>query len=314
MYAIGLNRYGGPEVLEVVELPDPHPGPGEVRIRVRAAAINPTDVMLRDGSHGRRYEGVPPPYVPGMDVAGTIDEIGPGAGLTVGSDVVGIVGPDGSHGAYSQYVCLPVASVTAMPKGVGFAAAASFLMNALTVREALDRLSLAPGASLLVTGAAGAVGAYAVALGADEGLRVLALAAPADAELLRAAELIPRGDGTAEGVAERVRRAVPSGVDGVIDGAGFYGAIAPAVRDGGTIIILRPRRATDLGRGVRTQFVTVRDRATDQAAIARLRGQVESGLLGLRVAATYPAREAVAAHRRFDQGGLRGRIVLTFDD
>lgn len=111
MRAIGLFDYGGPEVLQQLELPEPHAGAGQVRIKVRAAAINPADVMLREGLLDAFYEGIDPPFVPGMDIAGTIDEVGEGVseavGAAIGEDVVAIVSNRGSHGGYTEYVVLP---------------------------------------------------------------------------------------------------------------------------------------------------------------------------------------------------------------
>lgn len=316
MYAVGLNSYGGPEVLQWLELPDPQPAPGQVRIKVSAAGVNPVDVMLRDGLLAEWYAQAPKPYVPGMDIAGTIDALGgdldPQLGLAVGQAVVGVVDNFGSYGGYSQYVCLPAASVLARPAGASFPAAASFLMNALTARNALDTLALPPGASVLVTGAAGAVGTYALALGASEGLRMIALASAADEAFLRAngaSDVVPRGDDAAT----RVRQAIADGVDAVVDAACLGRQVAPAVRDGGLIITLRPGNIEGLARGVQSVFVNVRTRVTDHAAIHRLGEQVSSGLLALRVAATFPATQAEEAHRLFDRGGLRGRVVLDFD-
>ncbi|MEG3614137.1 NADP-dependent oxidoreductase [Isoptericola haloaureus] len=316
MRALGLTTYGGPEVLRPVELPEPHAGPGEVRVAVRAAALNPADVMLRDGSLAAVYEGLEPPYVPGMDVAGLVDEVGPDVdpeiAVETGRFVVGVVDNTGSHGGYSEHVVLPAASVTAAPAGASFAEAASFLMNALTARNALDVLALPEGSSVLVTGAAGAVGGYAVALAHAEGLRVVALASPADEAALRAAgadEFVPRGD---DAVVD-VLGLVPGGVDAVIDAACLYDRITPAVRDGGTLVDLRFWDG-DPGRGIHVAHVNVRERATDHAAIVRLREQVEAGLLPMRVAATFSAADVFDAHHRLDRGGLRGRVVLLFGD
>ncbi len=316
MKAVGLNEYGGPDVLKMVELPDPQPGPGEVRVRVRAAGINPVDVMVREGDLAPVFDGLAPPFVPGMDIAGVVDAMGEDVGQdtapAVGEKVVGVVDNHGSYGGYSEYVCLPATSVVPMPAGADFPEAASFLMNALTARNALDTLALASGSTLLVTGAAGAVGTYATALANDEGVRVVALASPDDEGYLRslgATEFIPRGDDAAD----RVRKVFPDGVDAVLDTASLGAQIAPAVTDNGAFIVLRPAENTDFGRGIRATFVNVRERATDQAALSRLRQQVESGLLPLRVAGTYPASDAAEAHRRFDQGSVRGRLVLEFD-
>lgn len=313
MRAIGLNQYGGPDVLQQVELPDPQPGPGQVRVMVRAAGINPVDVMVREGALAPLFEGLEPPFVPGMDIAGTIDAVGDDVDpAMIKQPVVGVVDNRGSYGGYSEYVCLPAESVIPLPRGASFPEAASFLMNALTARNALDTLNLTPGSTLLVTGAAGAVGTYITALANDEGLRVVALAGKDDEAYVRsvgASDFIARGADTAT----RVRDTFPEGVDAVVDTAGLREAITPALSDGGTFIVLRPWTDADVGRGISVVFVNVRDRCTDQAAITRLGQQVESGLLPLRVAGVFLAREATAAHKKLAEGGLRGRLVLEFD-
>lgn len=317
MHAIGLNSYGGPEVLQPVELPAPHVAAGQVRVKVHAAGINPVDQMLRVGDLAGWYGDEPRPYIPGMDIAGTIDEIAgdvdPALALSVGQAVTGIVDNFGSYGGYSEYVCLPARSVMPMPSGASFAGGASFLMNALTARNALDALQrLAPGATVLITGAAGAVGAYAVALATADGFRPVAVASSADADFLRqqgAAAVIPRG----EDLATRIRAEFPAGVDAVIDAACIMQDILPAVRDGGRIIVLRPAENQTLARGIEVAFVNVRQRATDHAAITQIGHQIASGVLPMRVAAVFPASEAAAAHRRLDAGGLRGRIILDFE-
>ncbi|MFJ2094710.1 NADP-dependent oxidoreductase [Streptomyces sp. NPDC087901] len=316
MKAIGLSSYGGPQVLHVVDLPEPHAGPGQVRVQVRAAGVNPADVMLRDGSLTDWYRDVEPPFIPGMDVAGTIDEIADdvrpmeGERLSLGTDVIGIVDNHGRHGGYSEYVVLPAESVTRKPAGTTFPQAASFLMNALTARCALDALGLAQGSTLAVTGAAGAVGGFTVQLAASEGLHVIAVASQSDEELLRsygAEAVVPRGDR----VLQQIVDFAPAGVDAVVDTAMLHDRIAPAVRDEGQIAVFRFWEGAP-GRGITVHPVNVRTRATDHAAIAGLREQIQSGLLTPRVAAALPADEAAKAHSMVEGGGLRGRVVLTF--
>ncbi|MER6976439.1 NADP-dependent oxidoreductase [Streptomyces carpinensis] len=312
MKAIGLTTYGGPDVLHPVELDLPTPGPGEVRVKVRAAGVNPADAMLRDGSLADWYQGLEPPFIPGMDVAGTIDATGPDltAPLAVGDEVVGIVDNRGRHGGYSEYVVLPTASVTPKPRHATWEEAASFLMNALTARVALDARDLPAGATLLVTGAAGAVGGYAVQLACADGLRVIAVASRQDESAVRgfgAHEFIDRD----EVVTQRVLDLAPGGVDGLVDTAMLHDAITPTVRDGGQIAVLRFWNGTP-GRGITVHPINVRNHATDRQTITGLRKLVESGALALRVAGTFPADQAPQAHRQLDKGGLRGRIVLTF--
>ena len=187
MKGIGITEFGGPEALHLVGLPAPVPGPGQVRIRVHAAAVNPTDTGLRSGARAGMLRDIPPPYVPGMDAAGVLAQIGPGTqtSLAVGEHVMAIVVPAGSHGAYSEQIVVPADSVARVPAGASDAAAATLPMNGLTARLALDVLALRPGQTLAVTGAAGAVGGYAVQLAKADGLRVVADAAQADEQLVR---------------------------------------------------------------------------------------------------------------------------------
>lgn len=316
MRAVGLRTYGGPEVLTTIELPVPEPGRGEVRVRVRAAAVNPADVMLRDGRLADFYPGVEPPFVPGMDVTGVVDLLGPDIdpsfGLSMGQEVVGIVDNVGAHGGYSDYVVLPAESVTAAPKGSTLTEASTFLMPALTARCALDELALAKGDTLVVTGAAGAVGRFAVALAHDDGIRVVAVAAQEDAELLAslgADDVVARSAEPAAGI----RELLPEGAAAVLDCAGLNEAILPALRDGSGFADIRAQ-AVPPGRGITVHPVNVRERARDHAAIVRLREQVETGVLALSVEATFPAEQAELAHRRQDEGHVRGRVVLLFDE
>src|SRR5918999_528375 len=185
MRVVAISEFGGPEVLEIIERPVPEPGDGEVRIRVAAATVNPTDIALRAGVHGR-FGDAGPPFVPGWEAAGTVDAVGAGAGLRTGERVLAIVSPRGPRGgAQAEYVVVPADSVARVAAGMGLVEAATLPMNGLTVRRALDVLALPPGATLAVTGAAGAVGGYAVELGTVDGLRVIADAKLEDEELVR---------------------------------------------------------------------------------------------------------------------------------
>lgn len=313
MYAIGIQKAGGPEVLEIVELPPPEPAAGQVRIKTRAAGINPVDVMVRDGLLDEAFKDLPRPYVPGMDASGVIDEVGDGVDSSwLHKEVVTVVDNAGDYGAYSEYVCVPVESVASKPEGKSFEEAASFLMNALTARNALDNLSLPEGASVLVTGAAGGVGEYAVALACQDGLTAIAQASASDEESLTrngAAHFVSRDSD----LTDAMRSAFPNGVDAVIDAAGIFEEALPALKDGGTIIVLRPRDEEDLPRGITSKFVNVRDRIKDTDVIESLVQKVADGKLATRVAATFRPQEAKAAHEKMAQKGLRGRVVFLFE-
>jgi NADPH:quinone reductase len=312
MRAVGVTEFGGPEALHVVELPDPEAGPGELRIRVHAAAVNPTDTALRAGVRADQLKDVPPPYVPGMDAAGVLDQVGPDVttDLHVGDHVMAIVLPRGSHGAYSELLVVPAESVARVPAGATDAEAATLPMNGLTTRQAFDLLGLEPGQTLAVTGAAGAVGGYAVQMGRAAGLRVIADASEADEQLVKnlgADVVLPRGPE----FAGRVRAAVPAGVDAVIDGAVLNELVVPAVRDGGKIATVRGFHA-EAERGITYHPVFVRQYAREQEKLDELRRQAEVRELTLRVARTLPAERAAEAHRILEAGGTRGRLVLEF--
>lgn len=307
MRAVGFTTHGGPDVLEVLDLPEPHAGFGEVRIRVHAAAVNPTDTLQRSV---RRQEAGPP-WVPGMDVAGVVDEVGDGLGvLSVGDPAMAIVVPEGTHGGYAEHVVVPAGSAVPLPAGVDPVAACTLPMNALTAWLALDELAVPRGGTVAVTGAAGAFGGYAVQLAVNRGLRVLADAADADRELVSgfgAHVVLPRGDG----FAESVRGAVPDGVDGLADGSLQGDVLLPAVRDGGRIATVRGHRGA-AERDVTWHPVWVRTIAQDRGRLLAIRELAASGALTPRVAGTWPAERAAEAHRALEAGGQRGRGVLLF--
>jgi NADPH:quinone reductase len=314
MLAVGIMEFGGPAVLRLMDLPDPEAGPGEVRVRVHAATVNPTDIVLRSGGRADRLKEFSPPHVPGMDAAGVLEQIGEGVetDLRIGDRVMAIVVPLGQHGAYAERVVVPAASVVRSPSLASDAQAATIPMNGLTVRQALDELALEPGQTLAVTGAAGAIGGYAVQMGNAAGLRVIADAAPRDEGLLRtlgADVIVPRGDD----FAGHVRRIADEGADGLIDGAVMNAVVVPAVRDGGRVATLRGYDGADAEhRGITFHPVFVRNYAREHGKLNDLRELAEQGELALRVARSLPAEEAPEAHRLLEAGGVRGRLVLEF--
>ena len=312
MRAVGLFTHGGPEVLQVVELPEVHAGPGQVRIRVHAATVNPTDVGVRNGTRAEQQKADPPPYVPGMEAAGIVDEVGSGVPdrLKVGDAVMAIVVPKGSHGAYREQIVLDARSVVRAPAGKTHAEAATLPMNGLTARQSLDLLKLSPGQVIAVTGAAGAYGGYVVQLAKAEGLTVIADASEKDEKLvasLGADIVVRRGDD----VASRIRKHFPQGVDGLADGAVLNELVIPAVRDGGAFTSVRGFQGIPQ-RDIHFTATFVRSYAQEFEKLDRLRQQVEAGKITLRVAEVYPPERAADAHRRLEAGGTRGRLVIQF--
>jgi NADPH:quinone reductase-like Zn-dependent oxidoreductase len=311
MRAVGVTEFGGPDALRIVEVECEPLGPGQVRLRVQAAAISPTDTHARSGAYAHRDPVKTPPWVPGMDLAGVVTEVGEGVDhLVVGDTAMGIVVPFGPYGAYREDKVLSGNSVVRAPTGTTAVQACTLPMNGLTARMALDRMALAPGEVLAVTGAAGAFGGYVVQLAKADGLTVVADASEADEQLVRdlgADVVVRRGDD----VAARIREHFPDGVDGLADGAVQDALVLPAVKDGGAMATVRGYRG-DGQRGVRVLPNQVARAAEDRAGLDRLRQQVEDGVLTLRVARTFPAEQAAEAHRTLERGGVRGRLVLTF--
>lgn len=311
MKAVGLTQFGGPEVLHLLELPAPKARQGEIRIRVGAATVNPVDAMVRRGQ--AFVSDAQPPYVPGMEVAGVVEQIGEDTSteLRIGDRVIAIAVVSGTHGAYAEQLVVPVESVVRAPQGSTDSEAATLPMNGLTARMALDLLSLPSGGTVAIVGAAGAVGGYAVQLAKADGFHVIADASPQDTELVRALGadvVLPRGGN----FAEQVRREVPDGVDGLVDTVGITQSVARAVRDGGRIATSAPGAPLIAERGIVTERTFVPKYARNHAALDQLRELAEQGRITLRVALTLPAEQAVEAHRLLQTGGLRGRIVLTF--
>jgi NADPH:quinone reductase-like Zn-dependent oxidoreductase len=268
--------------------------------------------MARNGSRAEQQKVDPPPYVPGMDAAGIVDEVGEGVstGVKVGDMVMAMVIPKGSHGAYREQIVLEARAVVPAPAGATPVEACTLPMNGLTARQSLDLLGLSPGQTLAVTGAAGAYGGYVVQLAKADGLTVIADASEADHDLvasLGADIVVRRGDD----VAKRILEHFPNGVDGLADGAVQNELVIPAVRDGGAFTSVRGFIG-EPQRGIKFTATTVRTYDGEFEKLDRLRQLVESGAVTLRVAGTYPPERASEAHRRLEAGGTRGRFVIEF--
>jgi NADPH:quinone reductase len=308
--AVAIVEPGGPEVLQVIERDVRDPGPGEVRLAVRAAAVNPTDIGLR----ARGDATIPPPWIPGMDAAGTVESVGAGVdGLAVGDKVMAVTTPRRADGgAQSELLVVPAASVVPIPAGATIEQAATLPMNGLTALRGLELLGLDAGATLLVTGGAGLLASYVIPIAKLQGLRVLADAAPADEALVRsfgADVVVPRGDGFVEAALAEA----PGGVDAVYDTALLGRRAFPAIRAGGALVYVRSWDGDDVEDGITVRKVEVARVLERTRWLLELSELASRGVLALRVAATYPPEQASDAHRRMEAGGLRGRAVIVFD-
>jgi len=308
--AVGITRPGGPEVLAVVERDVREPGPGEVRLAVRAAAVNPTDVGLRQ----RGADELPPPWVPGMDAAGVVESVGDGVEhLAVGDEAMAAVAPRRPEGgAQADLVVVPAASVVAAPEGITAEQAATLPMNALTALHGLDLLGLGEGRTLAVTGGAGLLASYVIPIAKLRGLRVLADASPADEVLVRsfgADVVLPRG----EELVAAIRLEAPDGVDAVFDTALLRRDVFPAISEGGALAVVRTWDGDDVEEGIRIERVQVWTVLERTDWLREARELAQRGVLVPRVAGTYPPEAAGEAQMRMEAGGLRGRGVIVFD-
>src|SRR5487761_1429213 len=298
--AVGITRPGGVEVLEVIERPVRGPGPGEVRVAVRAAAVNPTDIGLRE----QGAEDLPPPWVPGMDAAGRVESVGDSVDRPAPGDPVMVaVSPRRREGgAQAELLVVPAASVVPVPTGATLEQAATLPMNGLTALLALKLLDLRPGQTLAVS---------ATPRAKARGLRVLADAKPEDEPLVHsfgADAVLPRGDG----FPAAVRAQTVDGVDGFLDTALLGRAAFPALHDGGAMAVVRGWSDGEPERGIEIRRVWVRTVLERTEWLDELRRLASRGGLQLRVAGTYPPGRAADAHRAMEAGGLRGRAVIVF--
>jgi NADPH:quinone reductase-like Zn-dependent oxidoreductase len=305
-----ITKPGDVDVLEVADRPARGPAEGEVRIAVKAAAVNPTDIGLRQQGGG----DLEPPWVPGMDAAGVVESVGPGVDrLHEGEEVMAAVSPRRPEGgAQQELLVVPAASVVPIPDGASLVEAATLPMNGLTALRGLDMLGLRDGATLAVAGGAGLLGSYVIPLAKERGLRVIADARPEDEELVRrfgADEVVPRSDD----FAGAIRQVAGDGVDAVYDTALLYRDAFGAIRDGGQLVVVRGWDGEEVeDRGIRVHPVMVFRVLERTEWLEELRALASAGKLELRVAREFPPEQAGEAQRLMDAGGLRGRAVIVF--
>jgi NADPH:quinone reductase-like Zn-dependent oxidoreductase len=300
MKAARFSQFGGPEVLEIVDLPDPHAAAGQVRIAVRAAGINASDWKKRKGLMDAEL-----PQTLGYEAAGVVDEIGSGVvDVALGDRVFGF-STDGA----AQAELAVLSAYAQIPPSLDFPAAAALPAAIETATRALDQLGVGAASTLLINGASGTIGSAAVQLAVARGARVIGTAGVANHHYLRSIGAEPVAYG--EGLVERVRALAPDGIDGALDVAGS--GVLPELIDlaGGrehVVTIADYKGAQE--HGVRFS------RGDDGRAIhalAEIADLIESGRFSLPVAQTFPLVEIAEAHRVSEHGHLRGKLVLLVD-
>ncbi|GIM91157.1 NADP-dependent oxidoreductase [Paractinoplanes toevensis] len=298
MKAVRFSRFGGPEVLEIVDLPDPHPGPGEVRIAVRAAGVSLSDWKKRKGLMDQEL-----PQTMGYEAAGVVDEVGEGvAGVAAGDRVFGVCG-DGA----AQAELAVLSAWSPIPPALDFASVAALPAAIETAARALDQLGVRSGGTLLVNGASGSVGSAAVQFAVVRGARVIGTAGPANQDFVRSlgAEPVVYGDG----LAGRVRALAPGGVDLALDVAGS--GVLPELIElaGGAEHVLTVADFAGAQKyGVR---FSRGDSGRALYILAEIGGLIESGRFALPPVRAFPLTEVAEAHRVSESGQARGKIVLT---
>jgi NADPH:quinone reductase-like Zn-dependent oxidoreductase len=309
MKAVRFHEYGAPDVLRYEDVEQPVPGAGQVRIRVAATSFNSVDGNIRGGF----MQGPIPvelPHTPGIDVAGTVDELGEGVdGIQVGDEVIGFLPMDG-NGAAAEYVLAPAEVLTPAPKSVPLADAAALPLVGLTARQALfDHGELRSGQRVLINGAGGAVGGYAVQLAKGAGAYVIATASPHSGDTVKSAGSDEVIDHTTTGVTA----AVTEQVDVVLNLAPVdpaeLAALVTLVRPGGVVVnttVWMPA-PTDEERGVRGINLFVR---SDADQLAKLVALVDRGELRVDVAERVPLPELAALHARAAAGAVHGKVVV----
>ena len=303
MKAMVYRRYGGPEVLELAELPPPKTHVDSVLVRVRAAALNPADLAMQAGALDGAVDTYFP-VIPGWDIAGEVER--PGLATTEfapGDEVIGYIRGDvqRAHGGMAELVSTDARNLVRKPGTLSFAEAAGLPLAGLTAYQAVAHvLDIQPGEILLVHGAAGGVGSLAVQIARSRGARVIGTASAQDHDYVRSLGVEPVTYG--EGVADRVRELAPGGADVVLDAVGgVLTATASAARPGARIASI-----AEVGSpGVTTVFCRMSH--ADLSALAEL---AEAGQLRVRVGATYPLADAADAQRALAAGGTHGKVVI----
>ncbi|WP_331719195.1 NADP-dependent oxidoreductase [Streptomyces sp. NBC_00158] len=303
MKAAAFHAFGGPEVLELLDVPTPVAGPGEVRIRVKAAGTQPTDCAVRTGWN-------PPgvtitfPHITGGDFAGVVDRLGEGVtGFSVGDEVLGYR----LQGTYAEYLTVPAEQLVAKPAGVPWEVAGSLSASGQTAHTVLEDLKVSAGETVLINGASGGVGTIAVQLAVLRGAKVIATGREDNHAYLRELGAVPVTYG--EGLADRVRALAPEGVDAALDTASAEG-----LRVAAELVEDKDRVGTIFAYGVHEELgVRWLNSRRNAQRLAELAALVDSGKLRVHVRRTLPLAQAAEAHRELETGHGRGKIVLLTD-
>jgi len=304
--AIVYRQYGGPEVLEFAQVPEPKVAQNSVLIRVKAAALNPADHVLQAGL-GDSIMDAWFPVIPGWDVAGIVERVGDGVTeFAVCDEVIGFVRQEIlHHGTYAEKISVPASTLVRKPMNATWVQAAGLPLAGLTAYQAIvHSLHVMKGETVLIHGASGGVGSLAAQIAIAQGARVIGSGSALTHSYLRSIAVEPVLYG--EGLVGEVRSLAPNGVDAILH-CGGRGVLALNAHLGATGV--RVCSAAESAPGVATVFARM-----DQADLLRLVELVEAGLLTVPVAAVYPLAAAAQAQLALINGGKGpGKIVLEVD-
>ena len=310
MKAVRFHEFGGPEVLRYEDVDRPRPAAAQVLIRVAATSFNPVDAAIRSGFLQQVFP-VTLPHTPGIDVAGTLAEIGEGvAGWSVGDAVVGFL-PMTEDGASAEFVLAPAELLTGAPTSIPLVDAAALPSASLSAWQALfEQADLKAGQRVLVNGAGGGVGGFAIQLAKQAGATVIATASPRSREAVEALGADRIVDYTATAVTEAISEPVEVVLNLVNAPESDLAALTDLVSDGGVIVSTTSPVRDDPGRDVRSVRLFVRSDAGQLAAIVE---RVDSGELRVDVSERFPLSEIARVHELGEAGKFRGKVVLTPD-
>jgi NADPH:quinone reductase-like Zn-dependent oxidoreductase len=315
MKALVLNELGAAPTLQEMSVPEV--GPGQVRLRVKAAGLNKIDAMIASGmlKGTAEYQF---PVVLGRDAAGIVDAVGDGVDhVNIGDGVIGHVPMDGTlrHGTLAYYAVVPGDAVVGKPSNLDYAAAAAVPLAGAAAVASVDAVEAGPASTLLIVGASGGVGSYAVQLAASRGATVIATALPDDADRARglgASEIV----NYREDIAGQIRSTHPDGIDGLIDLVSYdpdsLGKLAAVVRNGGRVASTLGAAQGDAlsARGITGTNITV---SPTRATLAKLVAEIEDGALRVDVEQTLSLEHAQKGLETLAAGNARGKLVVLLD-
>ena len=310
MKAVRFHEYGGPEVLRYEDVDRPRPAAAQVLIRVAATSFNPVDAAIRSGFLQQVFP-VALPHTPGIDVAGTLADLGEGvAGWSVGEAVVGFL-PMTEDGASAEFVLAPAELLTASPTSIPLFDAAALPSASLSAWQALfEQADLKAGQRVLVNGAGGGVGGYALQLAKQAGATVIATASPRSRDAVEALGADRIVDYTATAVTEAISEPVEVVLNLVNAPESDLAGLTDLVSDGGVLVSTTSPVRDDPGRDVRSVRLFVR---SDAGQLATIVERVDSGELRVDVSERFPLSEIARVHELGEAGKFRGKVILTPD-